>query len=102
MERPYLVLDAAGVVDNADTRGVESDVQPLNDFCEEDLHLLKLWRANAPTAVDDEHNVCGASFAQAHRYMRRERKNIVMYSEPECRNQNYIYTSIKLSTSLGE
>lgn len=74
----YLILDTAGVVDNSDTSGVGSNIQPLNDLCQEDLYLLKLRRANATAAVDDEHDVCGTSFAQTCRYTWRHRKDIIM------------------------
>jgi len=39
---PYLVLDAAGIVDDSHAGGVGSHVQPLDDLSQEDLDLLKL------------------------------------------------------------
>lgn len=77
---PYLVLDAAGIVYNTDASGIGSDIQPLNDLCQENLYLLKFWGTNAPAAVDDEHDVCGTSFAQACRYTRRDTVEIIVYS----------------------
>lgn len=73
----YLILDTAGVVDNSDTSGVGSNIQPLNDLCQEDLNLLKLRRANATAAVDDEHDVCGTSFAQTCRYTWEPEKTLL-------------------------
>lgn len=84
----YLILDSAGVVDYSHTGGIGSNIQPLDDFGEEDLDLLKFWRADAPTAVDDEHNVCGASFAQTCRCTWRDRKEIIMYSHPNSLHNN--------------
>lgn len=37
----YLVFDTAGVVDDSDTSGVGSHVQPLDDLGQEDFDLLK-------------------------------------------------------------
>lgn len=39
---PYLILNTACIVDNSHTGCVGSNIQPLNDFGQEDLHLLKL------------------------------------------------------------
>lgn len=77
---PYLILYAAGIVDNTDTSGVGSNVQPLNDLCQENFYLLKLWGTNAPAAVHDEHDVCGTSFAQPCRYTWRDTVEIIVYS----------------------
>lgn len=38
----YLILDAAGVVDDANASGIGPDVQALDDLRQEDLHLLEL------------------------------------------------------------
>lgn len=64
---PHLVLHTTGIVDHSHTGGVGSNIQPLDDFSQEDLDLLKLWGTNTPTAVDDEHQVCGTGFAQTCR-----------------------------------
>lgn len=71
---PNLILNAAGIVDNSHTSGAGSNIQPLNDFCQEDFNLLKLWGANTATAVDDEHEVGGTGFAQTCRYTWREKQ----------------------------
>lgn len=63
--QPYLVFDAAGVIDDADAGGVGSHVQPLDDLGQEDLYLLELRRTDAAAAVDDEDDVGGTGFTQS-------------------------------------
>lgn len=96
---PYFILDVACVVDNTHTGGVGSNIQSLNDLSQEDLDLLKLWRANAPTAIDDEHNVRGTGFAQTCRCTLSDRKEIIMYSYPYSLHDNC--TSTKLSENVN-
>lgn len=59
-----LVLDSAGVVDHTHPCGVGAHVQPLNHSGHEDFDLLKLVRAHAAGAVDDEHQVGGFGSTQ--------------------------------------
>lgn len=72
----YLVLDTTRVVDNSDTGGIGSNVQALDDFGQKNLDLFKLWGANAATAVNDENQIRGASFAQTCRC--KERTGIIL------------------------
>lgn len=37
----YLVFDTTGVIDNTDASGIGSNIQPLDDLCQEDFDLLK-------------------------------------------------------------
>lgn len=39
---PYLIFDTTGVIDDTDTSGIGSNIQPLDDLCQEDFDLLKL------------------------------------------------------------
>lgn len=65
---PNLILDTAGIVDNPHTSAAGANIQTLDDFYQEDFDLLKLWRTNTATAIDDEHEVSGTGFAQTCRY----------------------------------
>lgn len=37
----YLIFDTTGVIDDTDTSGIGSHVQPLDDLRQEDFYLLK-------------------------------------------------------------
>lgn len=59
-----LLLDSAGIVDQAHPRGIGPHVQRLDDLGQEHLHLLKLHRPHAARAVDNKHQVCGPGPAE--------------------------------------
>lgn len=62
-----LVLHTAGIVDHSHTRGLWAYIQPLDDFSQEDFNLLKFRGAHTTGAVNDEHQISGASVAQTCR-----------------------------------
>ena len=80
---PYLILDTASVVNDTDTCGIGSDIQRLDNLCQEHLYLLKFWRTNTSAAVNDEHDVCGTGLTQPSGCTCRDRKDVIMYSEPK-------------------
>lgn len=62
-----LNVDRAGIVDQSNTCGIDTNIQRVHHVREEHFDLLEFGRTDAPRAVDDEHQVQRAALAHLRR-----------------------------------